>query len=266
MKKTGFKKIIFFIFALQLLAFTNISQASTLNLIFFYPGGQGSQQEAQPILDQFATGLKKASDGKITASITYLSDTQKGLDFIAQQKPHGGIISYDVFLAHQKDWKLKSIAQTLQLPSADGNNQYFLIKNKAQNIDASKPLNIYSSQKLAKDFVKSKLFPQLTQAINLQHTQNIMGKLRKLGMGETTDEIILLDQFEYHNVSRLRIAWVANIDIMQKSELIPTAPFVIFENKLNAETSEILKQALLKLSKDSEMKETLQLLRLKGFK
>lgn len=241
--------------------------AKEIKLIFFYPGGEGSEAQAQPILDEFALALKDASEGKIEAKIRYFSDLKEGSSYIESEKPAGGILSYDLFLSQGPHWQAKSILQTLQLPSSNGKDQYFLIGNKESQLPASGEIKVLSSRPLSASFVKEKLFPDTSLDWNLIPTKNIVGKLRKLGMTNqpTENTWILLNQFEWSNLSRLRTAWVAGLKVMLESHQIPSAPFVLFDNALSDEEAQQLSKALTKMTKNPKAKKTLELLRIKGF-
>ncbi|MCE9624544.1 MAG: phosphate/phosphite/phosphonate ABC transporter substrate-binding protein, partial [Deltaproteobacteria bacterium] len=79
-------------------------------------------------------------------------------------------------------------------------------------------------------------------------------------------DFILLNQFEWANVSRLKIAWVAGLEVLAESQKISSAPVVTFPNVLNPEESAALKQAFLKVGQDASAQATLQEMRMKGFK
>lgn len=264
------KKLICYLSIFAISCFNLIStsaQAKEIKLIFFYPGGEGSEVQAQPVLDEFSTALKEASNGAFEAQVRYFSDLSAGSTYITNQKPAGGILAYDLFLSQGPQWQAKTILQTLQLPSGDGKNQYFLIGNKQNQIPESGKLNILSSRPLSADFVKQELFPTSTLQWNVTPTKNIVGKLRRLGIEGALAENtwILLNQFEWYNISRLRTGWAANLKVFLESEKIPSAPFVIFDEALSANETQELRQALSKLNRNSKAKKTLELLRLKGF-
>lgn len=241
------------------------AQAAPLKLLFFYPGGQGSQEAAQPLLDAFAESLKKASDGKIEATVTYLSDTQAGLDFIKTQKPGAAVLSLDAYEQYASGWGAKVIAKTLQLPSGDGSDRYFIVGKKGANLPASGPLTLLSARPFTADFVAKRLFPQLSGLqISIQPLRNTVGALRGIGSGEKSD-FLLLDQFEYTNVMRLKAAWVAGLGTVAESQKISSAPVVVFPGPNSAELGATLQKALVKLGADPAAQSTLQELRMKGF-
>ncbi len=253
-----------FLFSVLCLLFSPPTHASPMKMVFFYPGGQGSQEQAQPILDSFSDALSKASGGEIQAQITYISDSQEGQKFIQEQKPEAGILSLDVFLRQRQPWGMEVIAKSLQLPSGDGQDQYFILGQKGTSLPAEN-FTVYSSRPLDASFVREKLFPHLKGSLPVQATTNILGKLRNIGSG-TESGFALVDQFEYANISRLKIPWATQLEILASSEKISSAPFVVFKNNISSEKISRLQNALLKLSQNAEAKETLATLRLKGFK
>ncbi|MCC6272771.1 MAG: hypothetical protein IT572_04845 [Deltaproteobacteria bacterium] len=250
---------------LTLTAFSAAVQAAPVKLLFFYPGGQGSQEAAQPLLDAFAESLKKASGGKIEATVTYLSETQAGLDFIKAQKPAAAVLSLDAYLQYAPDWGATVVAKTLQLPSGDGTDRYFIVGKKGAALPTSGTLTLLSQRPFSPDFVAKQLFPQLSGLqFSVQALRNPVGALRTVGMGEKSD-FILLDQFEYANVMRLRAAWVAGLAAAAESQKISSAPVVVFPGPGSAEFGAELQKALVKLGSDSSAQTTLQELRMKGF-
>lgn len=265
MKLKYFRSAILTVLGILLMGAT--VQAKEMSLVFFYPGGEGSASQATPVLEEFSAALQEASGGKIKAKVHYLSELKAGEAFIQNKKPAGGILAYDLFLAEGAKWQAKAILQTLQFPSSNGWDQYFLIGNKSASLPSTGEITVLSARPLRESFVKEKLFPQNGLTWKITPTQNVVGKLRRLGMNdpETKDQWILLDQFAWKNVSRLRAAWVAGLKPALSSEKIPSAPFVVFGNTLNEAEITQLKSALEKMSQSERGKKVLQLLRLAGF-
>jgi phosphonate ABC transporter substrate-binding protein len=251
--------------ALTFILLTGSAEAAPLKILFFYPGGQGTQELAQPLLDSFSEALKKSSGGKIESSVFYISDLQQGLQYIKTEKPAAGILSLDTFNQYGNSWAAKVIAKTLQLPSGDGTNQYFLMGKAGQQLPTSGNLQILSPQLLDPKFVVGKLLPNLKNLeISIQNTQNVMGELRAIGQGKK-EGWVLLDQFEYANISHLKTPWISGLEVVAKSNKVSSAPFVVFEANIPIELVTELQNALLKLGADASAQETLSNLRIKGF-
>ncbi len=241
-------------------------EASPLKILFFYPGGQGNQEQAQPLLDSFAEGLNKASGGKIDAKIFYISDAEEGLQFIKTQKPQAAILGLETYYKYRKDWGVQVIAKTLQLPTGDGTDQFFLLSKNGNALPSSGNLQVTSPRPLGASFVSDKLFPQLKDLkIQIQASPNTVGELRAIGSGSKPG-FVLLDQFEYNNISKLKTPWATALSVLAKSEKVSSAPFVVFPQNISPDTSLALQNALLQLGQDGAMKATLADLRLKGFK
>lgn len=246
--------------------YISIAEAAPLKILFYFPGGQGTQELAQPFLDGFSEALKKASDGKLEPSVTYLSDPQQGLQYIQSQKPEAAILTLDTFLKKGGAWGVTVIAKTLQMPSSDGTNQYFLMGKSGSTLPTSGTLSVSSPQILDSSFVTDKLFPNIKSLQwQLQRSTNPIGDLRAIAQGQK-EGFILLDQFEYANIARLKIAWVAQIAVIAKSEKVSSAPFVVFNGNLSPDLIPPLQNALVKMSNDPAAQETLNNLRMKGFK
>ncbi len=260
------KKFAIVTLSLRFLLGTAIAQAAPLKILFFYPGGQGSQEAAQPLLDSFAESLKQASGGKIDAAVTYLSDKEAGLQFIKTEKPAAAILSLDTYLQFAPAWGATMVAKTLQLPSGDGTDQYFIVGAKGTSLPSGGKISVLSSRPLDPSFLAQKLFPSLKGAeFTVAPLRNTMGALRAVGMGEKPD-LILLDQYEWANVSRLRTAWVAGLAPLASSAKVSSAPVVIFPDQMPAGLKADFEKALVQLGQDSAAQATLRELRMKGFK
>jgi hypothetical protein len=260
-----FKGTFGLLLVLFLATFCQSVHAETINLIFLYPGGQGSQQQAQPLLDDFSAALKKASGDKIQAKIYYFNDRSAGEDFITKQKPAGGILAEDLFASKGSSWGAEKLLTTLQLPSGDGTNQYFILGHGAHPPPATGPITLYSARPVEKDFLEQKLFPQLGSRLNLKTTPNVVGMLRKIGKGEETGWV-LLDQFEQATIVGSKAPWAQGLKTEASSPKIDSAPWVIFTANGTPDQTQALKTALLKLSADGASRQTLEMLRLKGFR
>ncbi|MCE9625652.1 MAG: hypothetical protein K8R69_09430, partial [Deltaproteobacteria bacterium] len=154
------KKIAQTLFGLFFILAAAAAQAVPVKILFFYPGGEGSQESAQPILDSLAEALKKASGGKLEPSVTYFTDKAAGIEFIKTQKPAAAVLSLDSYYQYATTWGATMIAKTLQLPSGDGSDQYFLIGKKGTPLPATGPIKILSPRPLDLGFLTGKIFPQ----------------------------------------------------------------------------------------------------------
>lgn len=259
------KKLRAFLIAFAFFCLAATAHAAPLKILFFYPGGQGSREAAQPLLDAFGESLKHASDGKIDATVTYLSDPVAGLNFIKSEKPAIAIVSLDAFDQYDSSWGAQVIAKTLQLPSGDGKDQFFIVGKKGSSLPTQGKITLLSSRPLSPEFVAKKLFPALPNiSFSLQSERNTIGALRAIGSGEKSD-FILLDQFEYANVKRLRTAWVAGLDALAESQKVSSAPVIVFPQQISPDLIPTLQKSLVKLGQESSAQPTLQELRLKGF-
>lgn len=241
-----------------------VQAATTLEMIFLYPGGQGSSEQAQPLLDQFAEVLKTSSGGKLEAKVKYFSKIEEGETFLNAGKAAAGILAEDLFLEQGKKWQAKVLLRTQMLPSGDGKNQYVVLGPKNTVLPTSGEIALISSRPLNASYIKEQLFPQWNTSVQVKASSNVVGTLRKVGMGQD-QAFVLLDQFEFANVSRLKTAWVAGLKELARSQTVPSAPLVVFGERLDAATRNQLKSALLKMGQQPQGKEVLNLLRLKGF-
>jgi hypothetical protein len=256
------KLIIAFIFTLS----ASSTHAAPMKILFFYPGGQGDQQAAQPILDAFSEALKRNSAGKVEAQVFYISDPQAGLQFIKTQKPQAAILSLDTFYRYGNELGAKVIAKSLQLPSGDGTDQYFIVGKSGTTLPTAGPITLLSPRLLDSSFVAGKLFPNLSGVQwKIEASPNAVGALRAIGNG-TKEGFVLLDQFEYANISKLKTPWAQALTPLASSQKISGAPVVVFSQNLSPELAAELEKSLLKLSQDAASRETLTTLRITGFK
>ncbi len=251
---------------------TTVHSQSPLSLVFFYPGGQGSPQEAQPLLDEFAAGLEKASENRFKVTITYLQNSQSGVEQIQNNPIAAGIVASDFYYQNSKQAsspiKMEVLARTLQLPSADGTEQYFLIGPQGQSLPSSGTLSLQSSRPLDLDWLRQQVFPKL-QALTLSDQAHpaLVSHLRKIGSNpNVTPQWVVLDAFEWNNIRKLSAPWAKALQVYVDSEKVPSAPFVVFNSQLTPEQKTDLLKSLLKLGQDSQYRSTLEALRLKGFK
>lgn len=237
---------------------------SSFDMIFVYPGGQGSPEQAQPLLDQFSEQLKQASKGKLQAKLKYYTDYQAAEAKIRSGAAAAGILAQDLFSEQGKAWQARPILRTQMLPSADGTNRFFLMGPKGASLPASGELTLTSSRPIPSSYILDQLFPDWSMQVKVQPSPNVVGILRKVGSGKS-NEWVLLDQFEHATITRLKSAWVSGLEVTAQSKPVPSAPVVVFGEGLDPKTRAQLEAALLQMGKSSGAQEVLQLLRLKGF-
>lgn len=245
-----------------LISFPALVSAAPLKLLFLYPGGQGSSEAAQPLLDSFTEALKKSGAPELKA--TYISDKAAGLTFIQQEKPAAALLSTDLFEEQSKIWSTTPVARSLQLPSGDGTETFYLVGKKGTALPASGKISILSPRPFSPDYVAKRLFPTMSGVqFEILPTRNVLGDLRKIASGEKTG-FLLLDPYE-HRAMNLKAAWVAELADLATSAKVPSAPVVVFAGAMSPEQQAAFQKALLQVGKDSAAQTTLQELRLKGF-
>ena len=127
-------KTLFFLLIINLL-FSTVAQAKPIKMLIWYPGGEGDEEAAGPILSDFANEVKQASAGKIELQITYSQNPPQQLPFDPKQNPYAiGIVAYEVYLKYQGSLSLNPIAKTLPLPAGKGTEQYYIVGNTSTQI------------------------------------------------------------------------------------------------------------------------------------
>jgi hypothetical protein len=243
-----------------------IAHSETIKFLFFYPGGQGNQELAQPILNIFGEELKKASGDQFEFKMTYLSNLKEGIEFIQTQKPSVVLLTFDQFEQNRNEWKVIPIVQSLQLPSGNGYEQFFILGNKDQTLPATPPWKLLTSSSVSLPFFQQKLFPGLKPyPTQLQLTKNVIGELRNIGTGQKKG-FILVNDFELGNLKKLKSEWAKNLIPLATSEKTPSSLVISFPATLSTEQSNKITEALLKIGHQASSRAVLSELRLKGFK
>lgn len=233
--------------------------ASDIRMVFWYPGEAGSTEEAQPVLDAFFDYL----NGKIEfANIKghYFNTVQGGLDYIMKNKPKVGIVSFAAWKQNRiKLGDAKVMLATLPLPSGKSTERYGLVCSvKAQAPEGT----IYSSEPLEIDYIKQNLFPSIPDDSTIEQTSQIFAKIKKIADGSIKASAILTPM-ETATLEKLDSPWIKSLKIVKKSEPVPTARVILFDDKWTGQ--EKLSEILLATSIDPKASEILEEMRLKGF-
>jgi len=253
---------------LLILLQTSIAYADPLSMIFLYPGGEGSAQEAQPFLDAFT---KKISDkGGPEIQAVYVNDLDDGLQQITQNKHTLGILSLEAYLKASSQRPFSPWLTTYPLASDGPYERYFLLGKNTEG-EAEQGLlkggtwTIYNAKPVNNHFL-SLLFTDIPAekpvSLEAMQTENILGILRKIASGELTNTCVLMDTYEYQSFKKISLDWTRDLRLISASKTIPASPLVLFGN-LPQDQKDKLEEVFLGMNKDS--KEILRGLRLKGF-
>lgn len=248
MKKTTLTLILF-------IAFSQNSYAGDDKFLFWYPGEAGTTEEAQPVLDEFFNYINvRFKTVKLAGK--YFNTKESGLNFIKNQKPAIGIVSYSAWEANKTSFPNASIwLATNPLPHGQAQENYLLVGKYP-----SPSANIFSSEPLSKDFVKNRLGFDIKN--DPQPTSGILSKLKAIAEGSVQDSAILTPS-EGAAFQRMSAPWTASLKIISKSNPVPTARVILFNPSLKNAAD--LRRVLLNMRNNPEAKPILDELRLVGF-
>jgi len=256
LKTMGIK---FLIMLLALSFVSTSSMAKSKRMLFWYPGGEGSSEDAQPILDAFSeyVNLKIAPD-KIDCH--YINSQSEGLKYIKKKKPILLITSFAAQFQNKSIFKdAKVILRTLPLPTGKSDLTYIIVKGCGTKFGNTLP--VVSSESLTLPFIKT-YFPKLNRNITVKQSENIFGKLKAISEGSSTTAIIL-NPMEAYTIKHLSSPWTKKIETFSKSTPIPSASVLALTPSWNG--IQRLKTTLISMNKNENGKNILEELRLKGF-
>lgn len=237
-----------------------------LRMVLIYPGGEGSQEDAQPILDRFFEQVQKNGGPKILGK--YYPDLKEGLAAL-KKSPHLGILSLETYLTQQNKLTMEVLLSTIPRASKTPTDRYFFLatKDMADKLKDSK-VDVYVSRPLPQTFFHSTLSIKIPDTENttfhLNFASNLLSVLKKIGGGELK-AAALVDTFEYNSLKKLKLDWAKNLRVVSSSSSIPSSPVVAFSS-LSESTKEKLIDAFLKMANSEEGREILKTMRLNGFK
>jgi hypothetical protein len=238
------------------------SFAKNHTLLLWYPGAEGSAEQAAPLLETWTDYLtQKGLPVKIEA-IYQNHPVDGGTDIIKKLKPAVGIISLEAFLYVSKKYPLTLLAQTRKQPAGDGSSQYLILQNKT----AKESDTLYLSEPLTEDFARNIVLHNSPAYRNLplQYAKQILRTLKKIGSGELQGAA-LLNSYEEAVLSRMKTPWSTQLKKVASSPKLPAPPVVLFEKWQKDFPHEKFVSLLLEMEKDPEGMEILEELRMQGF-
>lgn len=234
------------------------ADAETIKMIFWYPGEAGSTEEAAPFLDAFFDKVSKKLGGtKVEGK--YFNTVSAGLKYIKTQRPDVGIISFAALTQNgDKIGKFEAFLATLPLPNGKNTERYSLVGKSG-----AKSINQYiSSEPLSNYFIKQNLFPNISSDATVKESPQILQDLKKIAEGSLA-AFAILTPTEAATLKLLQFPWTKNLTFISESSDVPTAKVVTFSTAWR--DKEKFKDALMSLSGDTEGKDILDEMRLKGF-
>jgi len=253
------QKILSLTLFLALFIITGPAFAAAHNVIFWYPGEAGTTVEAQPILDEFLEYVSgKLKTSKLSGK--YFNTTDGGISFISGSKPTIGIISYSAWESTKTKFPNAVVwLATNPLPHGQKQETYELVSKGPLPAGS---VAVYSSEPLSAEFIKDKLGFAVLKEFKAQQTPQILSKLKSIAEG-TTSGVAILSPTEAVTFAKMSAQWTKSLRVIAKSKPVPTARVVLFGSLPSDATN--LRQVLLDLRNDPEVKDILTELRLVGF-
>jgi len=246
--------LLFVVFTVSIFHFPVRAQ-DALVMNFIFPGGEGSAQEAQSVLDSFFNFIQKNGGPRIRGEYFSSADIRSSL-----KRSDLALMSLDAF--YQLKTKPEVLLSALPIETKKGAHYYVLgLAGGGSKTLGSKV--ILSSRLLPKEYLQKVIFKGENDRIRVEPREHILQTLKKVSKGELKADI-LLDSFEYHSFKKLSLKWTKNLKFLYKSRPLPPSPLVAIK-KIPPATIKSLTQTLTKMNQSSEGQEILDILRIRGF-
>ena len=118
-------------------------------VLLCFPGGPGTTEQAQPVVDQFLSKLA-AQAGWDKASGAYYNDMARCAAEIKAGKADVAMIPLDVYLAQRGAWKLAPVAKLANKETA---GQYHIVAKKGATLDSIKGQQLSTGLKASDSFL-----------------------------------------------------------------------------------------------------------------
>lgn len=128
--------------------------AEEVKVLLCFPGGPGSTEDAQPIVDRFL-GRVATLAGWAKASGTYCNDMTACQQAREDGAPQAVILPLDVYLANRARWNLTPVAA---LQNKEITGRYHVIVQKGKTLEAVKGQTLITSLKSAASFLSRVAF------------------------------------------------------------------------------------------------------------
>lgn len=234
--------------------------ASTGKVLIWYPGEAGTTEQAQPVIDQYFKYLSDTIAPDVIQG-KYFNTVEGGRSYIDSNRPVLGIVS--LYAWSKQLSRLGSVLPvfaTLPLPAGTPTDQYVVVAMKGA--EPSKIARLIMSEPLDAQFIKDNIFPKLPPETKLERSGQMLFMLKKIADGSEPAKA-LLTPAEASTLSKISSPWTQNIQIVERSQPVPTAYVVVFDPTWPGISN--LKTAMLKSGSDPMATDILAEMRLKGF-
>lgn len=237
---------------------------AAITLVFCAPGYPGGTQDAQPLLDAFATATTAAAHWP-SGTLTGIYDATEagGLEKLAKPDAALAFVPYPFYLEHAAALHLMPLLQA-DVTNVGVQERWTLYakKGKVSGPAALNGYTILSVAGYAPDFVRSALAGwSLPAGVKIEQAPQVLSALRRASSGEPV--AVLLDATQTASLASLPFA--NDLQSIKESAPLPAAILAAVDSRLPSERTAALRDALLNLNKNATGVEALANLRLQRF-
>lgn len=237
--------------------------ADTHTFLFWYPGAEGTREQASPILENLTTYLAQHGLSEHTLKPVYRNcPVSEGLNEIKKIKPAIGIVSPEAYLYLADKHSVTPLAQTRNQASGSDSIHYTVFQHR----DASTPPTLFITEPLSKPFARNIVLRNAPNYRNipLKYVGQVLFTLKKIGRAEVS-AAILLNDYEEAVLAKMKSPWKDTLVRVVSSPKLPSSPLILFNEWKKKLPTETLTEILFKMANDEEGSEILKQLRLVGF-
>ena len=239
--------------------------ASLSTLVFCAPGYPGAANDAQPLVDQFASAAVAAS-GWPAGSLAAVYDPTEDGSLAKLRTPDAvlAFVPYPFYVEHAAQLHLMPLVQADM--SDIGPRERWTLVAKAGRVTAPASMagfTLLSAAGYAPDFVRNSALKgwALPPDVKIEATGQVLSALRRVAAGEPV--AVLLDPTQAAALPSLPFA--AQLQTVTQSPELPVALIVVVDARVTAARARSLQQGLLKMGQVPGAADSLTPLRLHGF-
>lgn len=254
MKRVGFLTLFIFIYSTR-------SNAEPHEIIFCATGFSGTTEQARPVLEKLFSILERRLNWKDIKG-EYYPEPNSCWKEIENRKVGFALLTHGLYLFKRKTTKMKVIGQVFFIDEA--NSQFFVIVNKnsqIENISQLEGKKIVTNYYGEEQFLREVIFEGKIKEVQFEAVSSPLKGLRGVAQGKI--EASLVDKSVINNLQSL--PFKGDLKIIYKSILLPGAPIVAFNNRVNQKDIKLLQKTLISLC-ESEGKETCNTMRVAQIK
>ena len=200
--------------------------ADSVSFLFWYPGAEGSAEQAAPVLEAWSQYLVEQGL-PVTLTPVYSNLPIDQDPKLKKIKPAAAILSLEAYLSLSQQHSLTLLAQTRKQPSGDGSDSYTVLKNKSDTAIEK----VYLSEPLTEQFTRNILLrnaPNYRQ-LPLEYASQVIQKLKQVGQGKSNNAV-LVNAYEAAVLKQMTAPWAQNLTVAVSSPQLPAPPVVVFND------------------------------------